>query len=137
MKNYLLIGFCLLLALAPLAAQSRKTLGIYNQARLDFTQKRYVAAMAGFQQVVNASDANSLMQQARFFYALSAFKNQEPERAYEALLDLRNRFPDWAHIAEVDYTLAEIDFQRNNTVAALGQLPKPWPKVPSRPRPTR
>ncbi|GAB4397309.1 MAG: hypothetical protein OHK0053_13450 [Microscillaceae bacterium] len=122
MKNYLLLGFCLFLALAlaPLAAQSRKTLGIYNQARLDFTQKRYVAAMAGFQQVLSTTETNSLTQQARFFYALSAFKNQEPERAYEALLDLRNGFPDWEHIAEVDYTLAEIDFQRNKAEAALG-----------------
>lgn len=122
MKKYLSVLFLFLLSSTAAYPQSRKVQKEYNLAYQLFTQKKYAAAKEAFNRVILSGENNKLVENAHFFYAQAALENNEPVLAQSAFQTMLERYPDWEHMAEIHYSMADINFRTEEYELALSYL---------------
>jgi ABC-type branched-subunit amino acid transport system substrate-binding protein len=119
-----IIGF--LLCLLPFfgLAQSKKLKKLYNQAKQQFNQQNYSQSLLTFQEVIGFDEENQLIENAHFYYALSAYRSNIFAQAKPAFEQILTKYPNSKAQDEVHYFLADIAFKNNETESAIRLLQK-------------
>ncbi|WP_460923708.1 ABC transporter substrate-binding protein [Pontibacter brevis] len=114
-------GLLLLGALAmPAQAQVQDAGTNYSNGKILLQQQRYDQAMPELLPLTGSESPYA--PEASYFYALAALKNNQPDEAYQMLLQLQNQHPDWTGMADADYLLANVLFEQGNYERALSKL---------------
>lgn len=114
-------GLLLLGALAmPAQAQVQDAGTNYSNGKILLQQQRYEQAMAELLPLTGGDSPYA--PEASYFYALAALQNNQPDEAYQMLLQLQNQHPDWRGMADADYLLANVLFEQGAYERALSKL---------------
>ncbi len=119
----LLILFFIIISLTA-GAQSRKLQKEYALAYQLFEQKNYASAKDAFNSIRNSGENTRLVENAYFFYAQAALENGETNVAQDAFRAMLEKYPNWQHLHEIHYILADISFKENQPELALAYLNK-------------
>ncbi|WP_242927160.1 ABC transporter substrate-binding protein [Pontibacter vulgaris] len=94
----------------------------YSNGKILLEQQRYDLAMAEFLPLTNAAANSDYAPEASYLYALAALKANKLQEANQMLSQLKAQHPQWAGIAEADYLLANVWFERGEYEKALSIL---------------
>lgn len=103
----------------PAAAQSQDAGTTYSNGKILLQQERYSLAMAEF---LPLTENTAYAPEAAYFYALAAFRNQQPNLAYEMLVQLQSKHSGWENMADADYLLANVLFEQGEYERAISKL---------------
>ena len=94
----------------------------YTAAKTFFKEGKYNLAMEAFKPVIPYDQANSFSEYASFYYALSAYHQGYGAVAKDMLSQIKNLYPNWDKMDEVNFWLAKIHFDRAEASQALQAL---------------
>ncbi len=94
----------------------------YLRGKELFNDGKYALARETFKPIIPKNSANPFSEYATFYGALAAYYDGHPAAAREMLLQSRERFPTWSKHDEVQYWLAKIYFESEDTYLALNAL---------------
>jgi ABC-type branched-subunit amino acid transport system substrate-binding protein len=121
----LIVGIFLILSLPALGQNpSKKLKKAYNQALGIFNQQNYDQALIEFQEVLDFKENNQLIENAQFYYALCAYKNEMPDQAQSALSEFLAKYASSNLRDEANYMLADLAFRKNELDKAFSYLRK-------------
>ncbi|MCU0446238.1 MAG: ABC transporter substrate-binding protein [Microscillaceae bacterium] len=122
--KFKLIGF--LLCCLPFLglAQSKKLKKLYNQAKQQFNQQNYSQSLLTFQEVIGFDEENQLIENAHFYYALSAYRGNILAQAKPAFEQVLSKYPNSEVSEDAHYFLADIAFKNNEPEQAFRYLQK-------------
>ena len=113
---------CLLLTHTLSARVDKALLKSYKAAKKHYAATDYAAAKAALEPLMNVEAKNAITPYALFYYALSAYHNEEPALAERTFTTLAEAFPDWEQQEEVRYWLGQLRFEAKDYKAALACL---------------
>jgi hypothetical protein len=114
--------FCLLLAHTVLARADMAQLKKYKEAKKYYATSDYAAAKATLMPLIEIEEKNDLVPYALFYYALSAYYNEEPTLAENTFTTIIEEHPNWEQQDEVWYWLSQLRFEAEDYNAALVKL---------------
>lgn len=114
----------LLLAHTVLARTDKEQLKKYKAAKKHYAASDYVAAKATLVPLINVEENNDLVPYALFYYALSAYHNEESALAESTFTTIIEAHPDWEQQDEVWYWLGQLRFEAEDYSAGLAKLAK-------------
>jgi len=123
MKKTIFI-ICLLIGFGSIQAQDEQSdyQKRYNGAKLFFTQGNYALAMEAFKPLIQADENNPYATYASFYYALSAYREGYLPMAKNMLLQIKQLYPKWSKLNEVNIWLSNIYFENEEYNSALNVL---------------
>lgn len=104
----------------------------YKAAREFFSEESYSLAMEAFKPLIVYDKNNPYVEHASFFYALSAYHQNFPSVAKDMLLQIKELYPAWGQMKEVNYWLAKIYFDQRQYFQAM-QMLRDYPSLSSQP----
>lgn len=120
-KSLVLIIILFGLMISPaLMAQDYKRQ--YKSAREFFDNKNYGLAMEAFKPLIVYDKDNPFLEHSSFFYALSAYHQKFPAVAKDMLLQIKQLYPTWSQMPEVNYWMAKIYFDQRQYFQAMQML---------------
>ncbi len=108
-----------LLSIGALAQDYKRQ---YKAAKDFYVEKRYGLAMEAFKPLIIYDKENPYVEYASFFYALSAYHQKFASVAKDMLLQLKELYPSWIQMKEVNYWLAKIYFDQKQYFQAMQML---------------
>lgn len=122
--RYIIFIACLFIGYGSLQAQDpqddfRKK---YNGAKLFFNQGNYALAIQAFKPLIQTDENNPYSTYASFYYALSAYREGYLPMAKNMLLQIKQLYPRWSKIPEVNIWLANIYFENEEYNSGLNVL---------------
>ncbi len=121
--RYTLVMMAMCLLGTPLLAQRKNDVQQqYLQAKSQFQQEQWVAAMENFRQIAANPASSGFAEYASFYYAISAINAGRREEAKAMLLQLRQKSPDWEKQEEVSYWLGRVYLEDKNWQPAVAAL---------------
>jgi tetratricopeptide (TPR) repeat protein len=94
----------------------------FRAAKDFYEEKKYNFAQEAFKPLMVYDRANPYVQYATFYYALSAYHQNYFAVAKESLLLIKDLYPEWDQMDEVNYWLAAVYFQQGEYFQALRML---------------
>ncbi|MTI20944.1 hypothetical protein E1176_07915 [Fulvivirga sp. RKSG066] len=94
----------------------------YTGAHLLFSQGKYSLAMEAFKPLIKSDENNPFANYSSFYYALSAYRQGYVPMAKDMLLQVKQLYPKWSKIDEVNLWLAQIYFEQEEFNSALNIL---------------
>jgi hypothetical protein len=123
-------GFCLLMASNAVASvESDDFQTKYLQGKEYYKAGKYGPAMETFLPVTRETPGNNYEEYAQYFYALSAFRANKMNEAYQMLLQLINKYPQWNSIDDACYLAANTSFELKKYRYGLNFLKDRSPKL--------
>ncbi|MGB3848651.1 MAG: ABC transporter substrate-binding protein [Tunicatimonas sp.] len=123
------IGWCLLMVAGwPLAfgQTGNNTAALYQEryerGKQQYEQGDYTAAIEAFRSLSRTEANNPYTTYASFFFALSAFQQQDYALAKNMLLQIKSKYPKWNKMGEVDYWLANAYFELGDYAPAMALI---------------
>lgn len=107
MKKKLIRGLCVLLASAPLALQAQTSTEItspdrlFKEGRALFQKESYSAAIPSLEAFIESKPSASLIQEARYMLAVSAYRLKDENRI-RLLENYLNTYPDSPHTNDIN-----------------------------------
>ncbi len=112
------------IAYPSLAQTSDASLKLYKKAKKHYNSLEYEAAKSTLNPLISLEKKSATTPYALFYYALSAYHNQEPELAAATFSTIIEAFPDWEQIDEARYWLGQLSFEVEDYRAGLAWLSK-------------
>lgn len=125
MRYTLLILAMYLLGTPLLAQRNNDVQQQYLQAKNQFQQEQWAAAMESFRQIAANPASSGFAEYASFYYAIAAINAGRREEARAMLLQLRQKYPNWEKQEEVSYWQARVfleEKQWDPAVAAVESI---------------
>jgi len=94
----------------------------YTGAQLLFSQGNYNLAMEAFKPLIQADENNPYSSYASFYYAISAYREGYLPMAKNMFLQIKQVYPKWSKLTEVNFWLAHIYFENKEYNSALNVL---------------
>lgn len=94
----------------------------YTGAKLLFSQGNYKLAMEAFKPLIQENENNKYAAYASFYYAISAYKQGYLPMAKNMLLQIKQLYPNWSKIDEVNLWLGVVYFELEEYNSALNAL---------------
>lgn len=130
-KSYILsIGLACFLITTSVSGQDYKRQ--YRTAKDFYKNKQYSLAMESFKSLIVYDKDNPYAEYASFFYALSAYHQNFPSVAKDMLLQIKQLYPAWSQMKEVNYWLAKIYFDQRQYFQAM-QVLNEFPALSAQP----
>lgn len=85
----------------------------YRNARQLFDSKNYNLAMEAFKPLIVYDKDNSFTEYSSFYYAVSAYQLGYASVAKDMLVQIRNLYPTWHELPDVNFWLAKIYFDQH------------------------
>lgn len=104
--------WCVFLLLLSAGAYAQDYKRQYKHARDLFNEKRYNLSMEAFKPLITYDRDNIYTEYSCFFYALSAYHQGFNAVAKDMFIQIRNLYPTWDQLPEVNYWLAKIYFDQ-------------------------
>jgi hypothetical protein len=115
---------CLLFAHTGLALVDKELLKTYKVAKKYYAASDYAAAKAMLAPLIKVEEKNDITPYALFYYALSAYYNEEPALAESIFTSIVEEHSDWEQQDEVWYWLGQLRFEAKDYSAGLDRLVK-------------
>lgn len=115
----ILVLLCLCGAMSMNAQDFKKQ---YKAAKEFYQDKQYNFAQEAFKPLMVYDKTNPYVEYASFYYALSAYHQNYFAVAKETLLQIKNLYPEWDQLDEVNYWLAAVYFKQGEHFQALRML---------------
>lgn len=115
---------CLLLVHTAWARMDRELLSAYKVAKKYYAASDYTAAKAALAPLVKVEEKNDLTPYALFYYALSAYYNEELPLAESTFTTIVEEYADWEQQDEVWYWLGQLSFEAKNYSEGIDRLAK-------------
>jgi len=94
----------------------------YKLAKKYYYSKNYEMAKVLFNQLIQREYDPKVFPYALFYYALSMYRIGSVEAALDSFNNILDKYPNWEQIAEIQYWLAQINFEKKQYEAALAYL---------------
>jgi ABC-type branched-subunit amino acid transport system substrate-binding protein len=94
----------------------------YERGKQQYEQGNYTAAIEAFRSLSRTEANNPYTTYASFFFALSAFQQQDYALAKNMLLQIKSKYPKWNKMGEVDYWLANTYFELGDYASAMALI---------------
>ncbi|ELR70047.1 hypothetical protein C900_04417 [Fulvivirga imtechensis AK7] len=94
----------------------------YLNAKELFNNGKYSLAMEAFKSLTQANENNPFAPYASFYYAVAAYREGYPPVAKNMFLQIRDRFPSWSRMNEVNFWLGKIYFENEEYNQGLNVL---------------
>lgn len=94
----------------------------YSNAKSLFREGKYNLAMESFKSLIAYDKENPFSEYASFYYALSAYHQGYKSVAKDMLLQIRQLYPNWDQLDEVNLWLSKIHFDNQEYFQAMNQL---------------
>jgi tetratricopeptide (TPR) repeat protein len=120
--KYINILIVWLLVTSGLYAQSQNWQQQYVNAKEFYKEGKYALAMESFKPLIEESPGNYFSTYSSFYYAVSAYKNGYLPLAKNMFLQIKNKYPTWTKLEEVNYWLAIIYFEGEEYNQAFNAL---------------
>lgn len=120
-KNLVLIIILFAVMVSP-AIQAQDYHRQYKSAREFFNEKQYGLAMEAFKPLIVYDKNNPFLEYASLFYALSAYHQKFTTVAKDMLLQIKQLYPNWDQMPEVNYWMAKIYFDQRQYFQAMQML---------------
>lgn len=91
----------------------------YERGKEKYEQGEYASAIEAFRSLSRTEADNPYTIYASFYFALSAFQQQDYALAKNMLLQVKSKYPKWSKMSEVDYWLANTYFELNDYAQAM------------------
>lgn len=101
------------LVVVGLSAQGQDLKRQYKHARMLFDNKDYALAMEAFKPLIVYDKDNPSPEYSSFYYGVSAYELGYKAVAKDMFLQIRNLYPNWDQMPEVNYWLARIYFDQH------------------------
>jgi len=114
MKKHIFILFALIASLFNIStstAQDSNHQRSYLNGKELFALGKYGLAMQAFKPLTNPYNENPYMAYASYYYAVAAYRNNEPNEARSMLLSLKKNFPEWPQMDNANLWLTKVDLQ--------------------------
>jgi hypothetical protein len=95
------------------ASQAQDLKRQYKHARQLFDNKEYALAMEAFKPLIVYDKENPSPEYSSFYYGVSAYQLDYKAVAKDMFLQIRNLYPNWDQLPEVNYWLARIYFDQH------------------------
>ena len=115
---------CLVLAHTVLARVDKALWKTYKVAKKYYAAADYVTAKDTLASLINAAGKTAITPYALFYYALSAYHNEELVLAENTFTTIRTEYPHWEQKDEVWYWLGQLRFEAQDYCAGLACLDK-------------
>lgn len=115
--SYWLLSSILTLAVFTASAQDFKKQ--YQTAKNLFAEGKYSDAMTAFKALTIYDKNNTFNEYSSYYYALSAYRLGYVSVAKDMLLQIKNLYPEWKQMDEVNYILCKTYFDQKSYFQAL------------------
>jgi hypothetical protein len=112
MKRYFLILSLIFVGYASIAQQVNLK-NQYKHARTLFDNKDWGLAMEAFKPLIVYDKDNPSPEYSSFYYGVAAYESNYKSVAKDMFLQIRNLYPNWDQMSEVNYWLARIYFDQH------------------------
>jgi len=137
MTSYKYIGLICLMELALLqAVMAQDYKKQYRTAKDFYLDERYNLAMEAFKPLIVYDKNNPYVEYASFYYALSAYHQNFKSVTKDMLLQMKQLYPNWNQMREVNYWLAKLYFDQKQYFQAM-QMLRAYPELLTQPEVTQ
>lgn len=91
----------------------------YLNARALFKAQKYNLAMEAFKPVINTDKSNPFSTYASYYYALAAYHASYPALSRDMLLQIKQLYPKWDKMDEVNLWLSKLYFEQGKLSRAI------------------
>ncbi len=91
----------------------------YERGKELYEQGQYASAIEAFRSLSRTEVGNPYTIYASFYFALSAFQQQDYALAKNMLLQIKSKYPKWSKMSDVDYWLANTYFKLDDYAQAM------------------
>ena len=91
----------------------------YERGKTLYEQGEYASAIEAFRSLSRTEEGNPYTIYASFYFALSAFQQQDYALAKNMLLQIKSKYPKWSQMSDVDYWLANTYFELDDYAQAM------------------
>ncbi|HNP20385.1 MAG TPA: ABC transporter substrate-binding protein [Fulvivirga sp.] len=111
-----------LLVSSSLYAQNQNWQQQYVNAKAFYKEGKFALAMESFKPLIEEAPGNYFSTYSSFYYALAAYKSNYLPLSKNMLLQIKNKYPTWSKMDEVNFWLAIIYFDEEAYNQALNSL---------------
>lgn len=122
MRRSIIILSVILFGLSAVHAQQQDLKRQYKHARSLFDNKEWALAMEAFKPLIVYDKDNPSPEYSSFYYGVSAYELSYKSVAKDMFLQIRNLYPNWDQLPEVNYWLARIYFDQHEYFQAMHVL---------------
>jgi hypothetical protein len=122
MKRSIFILSVIIFGFGAAYAQQQDLKRQYKHARMLFDNKEWALAMEAFKPLIVYDKDNPSPEYSSFYYGVSAYESGYKAVAKDIFLQLRNLYPNWDQLPEVNYWLARIYFDQHEYFQAMHVL---------------
>jgi len=122
MKRFIVILSVILFGFGAANAQQQDLKRQYKHARTLFDNKEYALAMEAFKPLIVYDKDNPSVEYSSFYYAVSAYNLGYKAVAKDMFLQIRDLYPTWDQLHEVNYWLAVIYFDQREYFQGMSVL---------------
>jgi len=122
MKRFLTA--CLLMLLVTTSIHAQKAEKIFKEGKALFDQKDYALALVKLSPLTSLNENSELVSYASYYYAVSAYHSGDSKTAKNMFMQLNQKHPDWPEKSEVNYWLAQLNFESKDFNIAMQYLNK-------------
>ena len=122
MKRFLTA--CLLMLLVTTSIHAQKAEKIFKEGKALFDQKDYALALVKLSPLTSLNENSELVSYASYYYAVSAYHSGDSKTAKNMFMQLNQKHPDWPEKSEVNFWLAQLNFESKDFNIAMQYLNK-------------
>src|SRR5882757_8008 len=112
MKKFVLIFFIVTAGFGVAYSQPNLK-NQYKHARMLFDNREWALAIEAFKPLIVYDKDNPSPEYSSFYYGVSAYESGYKAVAKDMFLQLRNLYPNWDQLPEVNYWLARVYFDQH------------------------
>ena len=94
----------------------------YERGKQLYEQGEYASAIEAFRSLSRTEEGNPYTVYASFYFALSAFQQQDYALAKNMLQQIKSKYPKWSKMSDVDYWLANTYFELGDYAQAIALI---------------
>src|ERR1044071_5394324 len=113
MKRLIFILSLIIVSFSAIRAQQQDLKRQYKHARRLFDAKEWALAMEAFKPLIVYDKDNPSPEYSSFYYGVAAYELGYKAVAKDMFLQIRNLYPNWDQLPEVNYWLAQIYFDQH------------------------
>ena len=107
-----LITMLLCTLVAGVAAQDART--IFEEGKALFDRQQYALAVSKLAPLTSLQADNDMVRYASYYYAVSSYESNDAATAKNMFLQIRQRFPGWDQMDEVNFWLGKLSLEEKN-----------------------
>ncbi len=119
MKKIILLLTLVIISICTFAQSDDSSAKSFENGRELYKMERYGLAMQAFKPLTSAFNDNPYIKQANFYYGVSAFKDNQVEIAASSFKFLKDNYPNWDQIDEVNLWTIKCALAKNKFEDAI------------------